>query len=228
MIRGVEASRRGMAFEQVRTDVIADNLANLNTPGFKRSTAVGEEFGTALLHRLENTPSGPDGSPAVGPLGLGSVLAEAAVDMAQGELVATGMPLDVALLVPGQFVYMGPAGPGYTRSGAFHRDASGQLVTADGYPVLVNGAPVGAGAGTLRVEEDGTVVADGVAVGRLDIVGGTGEVRLAVGSLERANVDLAQEMTNLITALRSYQANQRALQWQDQTLSLAANEIGKV
>lgn len=228
MIRGVEASRRGMAFEQIRTDVIADNLANLNTPGFKRSTAVGEEFGAALVHRLENTPNGPEGSPAVGQLGLGSAHAETALDDGQGELVATGAPLDVALLVPGQFVYMGPAGPGYTRNGAFHRDATGRLVTADGYPVLVNGAPVGAGAGTLRVEADGTVVADGEAVGRLDLAGGTGEVRLAVGSLERANVDLAQEMSNLITALRSYQANQRALQWQDQTLSLAANEIGKV
>ncbi|HEY8347891.1 MAG TPA: flagellar hook-basal body protein [Symbiobacteriaceae bacterium] len=227
MIRGVEASRRGMAMEQVRADVIADNVANLNTAGFKRSTAVGTEFGAALMHRLENTPLGPQGSPEVGPLGQGVELTEVAEDPSQGDLVATGNPLDVALLVPGQFVYLGPTGPGYTRNGAFHRDSAGRLVTAQGYPVLVNGRPVGAGAGTLRVEQDGTVWADGEPVGRLDLVGGT-EMRLAVGYLERANVDLAQEMSNLIITLRSYQANQRALQWQDQTLSLAVSDLGKV
>ena len=225
MIRGINASRYGMQWEQNRTEVIADNVANINTAGFKRSIAAGTEFGEILLRRLSS--SGDPVAPAIGRLGQGAQLAQVAVDSSQGALEQTDRPLDVALVGPGEFVFMGPGGPGYTRQGSFQRDASGTLVTGEGHPVLVNGAAVGAGAGEFSVLEDGTVLVDGVAVGRFDLRGGEA-TRFVSGALERPNVDMAHELTNLITSLRGFQANQRALQAQDETLAKAVTEIGRV
>jgi flagellar basal-body rod protein FlgF len=229
MIRGVGASRMGMLAEQNRTEVISNNLANLNTNGFKRSVAVGSEFEQLLLFRMGDALSAGDGAaPPVGRLGQGATISMVAPDESQGTLVETGNPLDVALQGPGAFLFQGPGGPGATRNGAFHRDSLGRLVTAEGDPLLVGGVPVGQGAAALSIQEDGTVVADGAPVGQLDITGSTGPVRLVLRSVEQANVDMAQEMTDLIVAMRSFQANQRAMQAQDETLERAVSEIGRV
>lgn len=227
MIRGFFASRSGLAWEQSRSDVIANNVANVNTSGFKRGVAVGAEFGQVLLKRLGDQLGAVTQAPQVGVLGSGATLDRIAVDNTPGAVEVTAQSLDVALEGPGEFMFLGPAGPGYTRAGSFHRDASGMLVTADGFPLLVGGAPVGAGAGTLQIIEGGTVIVDGKNAGTLDIRGGSA-ARIRTGGLERSNVDLAQEMTDLITALRSFQANQRALQMQDQTLEKTVTEIGRV
>jgi len=226
MIRGIAASRAGMAWEQTRADVIADNVANLNTHGFKRSVAIGAQFGEMLLHRIDGQAS--DGNaPAVGPLGHGAVLVQVATPRTPGGLQPSDSPLDVALTGEGEFTFATPAGPGYTRSGSFHRNQDGTLVTTGGHPVLVGGRSVGAGAGSLVIRPDASVIVDGEPVGRLDIRGGAA-TRLEVGALETSNVDLAQETTDLITALRSFQVNQRALQVQDQILAKAVSELGRL
>lgn len=216
-----------MAWEQVRTDVIANNVANVNTNGFKRSVAVGSEFAQMVLQRLGDALSNSDDSPEVGKLGHGAALAEVVQDLAGGALLLTESPLDVALVGPGEFTFQGPDGPGYTRDGAFRLDSAGRLVTSDGYPVLVGGTPAGSAGQSLSIQTDGTVLIDGAPAGRLDIRGGA-ETALAVQALERSNVDMAQELTDLITALRAFQVNQRAMQMQDQTLSRVVTEIGKV
>lgn len=216
-----------MAFEQIRTDVIANNVANVNTGGFKRSVAVGAEFSQMILQRLGDAVAKEGEAPEIGKLGNGAALEAVVQDFMQGALEQTDNPLDVALLGPGEFTFLGPQGIGYTRNGAFAQDGAGRLVTAEGYPVLVGGAPVGGPGQTLSIEPDGTVLVDGAAAGKLDIRGGVG-TPLAIRTQERSNVDMAQEMTDLITALRSFQVNQRALQMQDQTLSRAVSEIGKV
>lgn len=226
MIRGMGASRAGMAWEQTRADVIANNVANLNTHGFKRSVAVGTQFGEMLLRRMDDQAS--EGSaPAVGPLGHGAVLTLVATDQATGSLLPSDSPLDVALTDVGEFTFQTPAGPGYTRSGSFHRNQDGTLVTTEGFPVLVGGRSVGAGARSVVIQADASVMVDGQSAGRLDIRGGA-DTRLAVGALESSNVDLGRETTDLITALRAFQVNQRALQVQDQILAKAVSELGRV
>jgi len=227
MIKGIGASRAGMAWEQARTDVISNNVANINTDGYRRSVAVGREFGSILLRRMGDRLEEGSKEPVVGQLGQGAALAEVVVDQKGGALRFTDQPLDVALMGPGEFTFAGPTGLGYTRIGSFQQDATGQLVTAEGYPVLVNGSPVGAGSKSLKIRDDAGVEVDGKFVGRLDIRGGA-TTRLEVGVLEGSNVDLAQEMTDLITSLRSYQLNQRALQIQDQTLSKAVSELANL
>ena len=219
------ASKSGMAWEQTRTDVIADNIANVNTDGFQRKVAVGKEFGEMLLRRLGDKRT--DG-PSVGSLGSGAVVDQIVTDERQPSILITERGLDVALEGPGQFTYQTANGPAYTRDGRFQRDASGQLVTAKGETVLVNGAPVGQGATSLTIGADGVVSLDGQEAGRLDIQGATADTRVRPGALEASNVDLAQEMTDLITALRAFQINQRALQVQDQTLAKAVNDLANL
>lgn len=225
MIRGVGASRNGMVFEQSRLDMIANNVSNVNTGGFKRSVGVGAEFGQLLLRRWGDAERE---APSIGQVGEGAVLREVTADDTPGPLEVTGRPLDLALEGPGEFTYLTAAGQtGYTRNGSFSRDSQGLLVTAEGYPVLVGGAPVGMGAGELSISPDGLVLVDGQAVGRPDIRG-AGLTRIKSGALEQSNVDLAQEMTDLITALRSFQANQRVLKAQDETLARAVSDIGRL
>lgn len=225
MIKGMGASRAGMSWEQTRTEVIGNNLANINTDGFKRSTAVGAEFARVLIHRLGDQSTEAQ---AIGDLGHGAIAAAITADLTQGELQQTDQPLDAALVGPGEFTFQTPQGPGYTRSGSFRVSAEGILVTAQGFPVLVGGAPVMAPGRAFSLREDGALLLDGEPAGFLDLRGADPSTRLAVGALERSNVDLSREMTDLITALRSFQVNQRALQMQDQTLQKAVTELGNL
>lgn len=231
MIRGFGASKLGMSVEQSRTDVLAHNLANINTHGFKKSVAVSTEFQTLLLARLDDHTDGK--APTIGELGNGAVLDTVVPLNTQGDLVRTDRALDFAIEGAGQFVAQGPNGLVYTRNGAFHQREDGTLVTADNYPVLFrdaagNLAPIVSAGALPEIRHDGAVIVGGQMVGRLEIDGATPQTRLHSGTLEASNVELAKEMTDLIMALRSFQVNQRAMQMQDQTLGRAVSEIGKV
>ncbi|HYG58614.1 MAG TPA: flagellar hook-basal body complex protein, partial [Symbiobacteriaceae bacterium] len=190
------ASRAGMIWEQTRTEVIADNMANLNTDGYRRKVAVGTEFGDILLRRLGDKRT--DG-PRVGSIGSGAVVDQIITDQRRPSLLVTERSLDAALVGAGAFTYQTATGPAYTRDGRFQRDVTGQLVTAKGELVLVNGAPIGQGATSLEIGPNGVVMVDGQPAGRLDIQGGTAETVIQAGALEASNVDLIQEMTDLTT-----------------------------
>lgn len=227
MIKGIQASKSGMAWEQTRSDAIAHNVANVNTDAFKRSVAVGREFEALLLERLGDAPPGGEKPPAIGQVSAGAALDQITADQSDGAIRTTGRELDLAILGPGEFTYQTPAGPAYTRNGAFHQDRDGQLVTTEGFPVLMDGAPLRARGQNVTIGADATVYLDGVAAGRLQIRG-TDSPRIQTGALESSNVALAQEMTNLVTALRSFQVNQRAFQMQNQTLEKVVSEIGRL
>ncbi|MEW8976802.1 MAG: flagellar hook-basal body protein [Symbiobacterium sp.] len=232
MIRGIEASRSGMAVEQLRTDVLADNIANMNTTGFKRASATSVEFDQMLLHRMEDpTDAGPQ---PVGILGNGARVDQVVVDERQGDIYETGRPLDLAIEGPGYFLALRLDGSLYrTRNGAFQRMADGTITTVEGYPLLVEDAeggraPLVVPDGEPAFAADGTVLVGDQPVGRLALDGATAETRLHARHLEASNVDLAKEMSDLIVTLRAYQVNQRALRAQDETLERAVTEIGKV
>lgn len=231
MIRGFGASKLGMAAEQTRTEVLANNLANVNTNGFKKSVAISSEFQTLLLQRMNDSTDG--GPVTVGELGNGTVVDQVLPVNLQGVITETGRPLDFAIEGPGQFVTQGPAGNILTRNGAFHQRDDGTLVSVDNLPVLMRTnagdlVPIVAAGFTPEIQPDGAVVVNGRVVGRLEIDGATRATKIHGGALEASNVELAKEMTDLIVALRSFQVNQRAMSMQDQTLGRAVSEIGKV
>jgi flagellar basal-body rod protein FlgG len=134
--RGLFIAAAGMLADQLRQDVIANNLANATTPGYKGDRAVGEEFNSLLLNNLQT------GAP-VGQLGTGARIADVVTDGSQGALRHTDNTFDLAISGDGYFAVQSAAGTRYTRDGAFTLDNRGQLSTSKGEPVLgADGRPV--------------------------------------------------------------------------------------
>lgn len=171
MIRGLYTSATGMQQDAQRLEVIANNLANANTAGYQRDTVVSQPFHDMLIQRINGSAPAPlQAAPTIGRLGLGAFTVMTATRLKDGSLRETGRELDVALLGSAFFSVRTPNGVMYTRNGSFTQDAAGRLVTADGHPVLVNGAPVGAPGARLRINEQGQVLVNDQLAGQLDIV----------------------------------------------------------
>src|SRR5262245_29246441 len=136
MIRSLWISKTGLDAQQTNLDVIANNLANVSTTGFKRSRAVFED----LLYQTLRQPGAPSSDQTQVPTGLqvGTGVRPVATERihTQGNLQQTGNTLDLAINGQGYFQVQLPDGTtGYTRDGSFHVDAQGQMVTSNGYLV---------------------------------------------------------------------------------------------
>jgi flagellar basal-body rod protein FlgG len=134
MMRALNTAASGMAAQQTNVDVIANNLANVNTTGFRKSRAEFED----LIYQTYRTPGGSVGDNQKLPTGIqigeGVRTVSTTQLHIQGSLLQTGNSLDVAIEGNGYFQVTRPGGQiGYTRSGNFKTDAEGRLMTADGY-----------------------------------------------------------------------------------------------
>jgi flagellar basal body rod protein FlgG len=216
---------------------ITSNLANANTAGYKRRMNV---FSNELERQLAPTEStGWDGG--------GTVESELAVDFSQGALEQTQRPLDMGLSGPGFFVIETPEGPLYTRSGCFYVNPRGQLTDASGRVVAGRGGPLivpnTAGEAQINVAHDGTVSVGGQAIGQLNLVEfetlqrlepagagcfrapedlapqGAAKTTVQQFYRESSNVNVVQELVNLITVTRMYEANINAIRAQDEQAS---------
>lgn len=147
----------GMEAQQLNLNTIANNLANVNTPGFKRSKI---EFQDLLYQkpRSSGTDSGGGNLVPTGiEVGNGSRVAATAKVFSQGQLTSTGEKLDLAIQGDGFFEVQRPDGTlGFTRAGTFKLNAQGQVVTTDGMPVLSGFQQIPSGA-AVSVSEDGQV-----------------------------------------------------------------------
>jgi flagellar basal-body rod protein FlgG len=139
-MRALSVAATGMDAQQTNLEVIANNIANINTTGYKRARA---EF-TDLLYQSERAQGVPNrANQAIVPeganIGLGVQTSAVRNIHTQGELTQTENPLDVALIGRGWFQIEAPDGTTlYSRAGAFNQNADGQLVTIDGYAVVPN------------------------------------------------------------------------------------------
>ncbi|HIJ80668.1 MAG TPA: flagellar basal-body rod protein FlgG [Desulfuromonadales bacterium] len=157
MIRALWTAASGMQGQQKSIDVIANNLANVNTTGFKRSRA---DFQDLMYQNLKST-----GSPATNAtqvptgiqIGLGTRLAAVSKIFNAGDFTQTGNELDMAIEGDGFFAITLPDGTtGYSRAGAFKRDSTGQIVTSDGNP-LSPSITIPSNATKINIGSDGTV-----------------------------------------------------------------------
>ena len=159
-MRALAIAATGMSAQQLNTEVIANNIANINTTGFKRARA---EF-TDLLYQAERTAGTPGRGnqnfiPEGAQVGLGTRAAAVRNLHIQGALTNTGNKLDVALNGRGWFQVSNAAGEQfYTRTGAFNKSATGQLVTSDGYTVQP-GITIPVNATDVVINESGQVFA---------------------------------------------------------------------
>ncbi|MEX2288671.1 MAG: flagellar hook basal-body protein [Planctomycetaceae bacterium] len=229
MVPGLYSAASGLDVAALNQDVIARNLANSDVPGFRRGQVSFGSFEGAL---------GQFGGVSVGTSTPGTTDAVMHTDFAPGSFQHTGNPLDVAILGEGFFVLEGSSGPLYTRNGVFHLSAEGQLVSGSGLPVQGGGGPITipkeAPLSTVRIMSDGSVSANGVQVGKLQIVDFSDKDQLTSvgttafsatnssaaqpvasiveqGSRELSNVNAVEELTRMIINMRLYEAAQRAL-----------------
>jgi flagellar basal-body rod protein FlgF len=227
MDSGLYIAASGMLSEMVRQEQISNQLANVNTPGFKAEGNVQEGFGELLLH---NTKTGAQ----VGSLSLGAEISETPVELTPSPLHETGEPLDFGIEGEGFFAVNTAQGVRYTRNGQFTSNAEGVLTDAQGNQVLgANGAPVRLKAdGTVNAGELGVFNVTGVeAAGENLYMGnaaGAGSSRVRGGYLEESGVNAAQMMTQMISSFRSLEADQKSIQTIGETLSESAGTVGAI
>jgi flagellar basal-body rod protein FlgF len=227
MERGLYIAASGMMAEQVRQDLIAHDLANASTSGYKPDRVASKSFGEMLLSDTRN------GAP-VGSLGLGTQIDKQVTDMSSGAIRDTGEPLDFAVEGDGFFTVRTSGGVRYTRDGQFAASARGTLVTASGDDVLgPNGAPI-------RLGTDGKVATSDLGVVSLTnakrqgdnlftgTAGGAAPGTVRASALEGSGVNPTTTMVDMISSLRAFESGQRVITTIDSTLQKAANQVGSI
>lgn len=238
----IESLVQHMQFQWQRHEILANNLANTSTPGFKRDDLAIVPDAVAAATRSANVLALPAG---------GSLLQW--TDFSQGFVQGTDRALDAAINGPGFFVVETPAGPRYTRAGSFNVRNDGVLVGASGTPVLGRSGPITIASGKVSIGAGGEVLDDGRLVDTLRVVdfprpyrfvkegqglfapvdpavqpdAATG-YEIAGGALEASNVGTVQMMVTMIDVLRTYEAAQRAMQAVEEANQHATSDIGKV
>lgn len=159
MMRALTTAATGMVAQQTNLDVIANNLANANTNGFKTQRAEFQDLMYQTFRASGATNGGQATLPAAAQVGLGSRFAATTTNFAFGTIQATGNPFDVAINGEGFFKISMPDGTtAYSRDGSFKPDANGLLVTNDGYP-LDPQITVPTGATAVTIAPNGTITA---------------------------------------------------------------------
>jgi flagellar basal-body rod protein FlgG len=237
MLEGLYSAAAGMAAQQLQLDAVSNDLANINTDGYK-SERVG--FNDLLYNKVNQ--AGTETTAGSG--------AEARIlgrSQGQGALKETGNPLDLAIEGDGYFQVTDSAGAvTLTRDGAFGVDAAGQITDSTGNrlspPIKL---PAGVTASDLRISSDGTVTAGEKKLGTIKLVTVTAPDQLATegggllkptaasgsphaasgqihqGALEDSNVDVGKDMATMMTAERAFQMSSTAIQNESQMMAIA-------
>ena len=239
MDSGYYAACAGMAAQTQALELVANNLANLDTSGYRGQQATFRSLVAGNPNVLQNPVNA-----AVNDYG---VLGGSRTDLTSGSLVTTGNPLDLAVAGKGFFVVKSPEGTLYTRNGSFHRTPAGRLVTAEGDAVLGQQGPVELPNGQVAVSSDGTVSVDGAIVDTLRIAEFSPTTSLTAagnamytapdgsalpaasssirqGMIEASNVSPVEGVVQLITIQRNAEMMQRALTLFDSQLNQTAAE----
>lgn len=258
MYYGIQLATSGALTGLYRTDVLSNNLANLNTVGFKPDYAFTRERDSARVEDgLFNVPS----NELLEKLGAGAHMAPNAVDYSQGNLTQTGNPFDFAIRGDGFFVLRSLADGGasevnLTRDGRFAQDSSGRLVNANtGLPVMSEqNSPIELSiTGAISVAADGTISQNGEVVAKLQLVdiqnrdllkkGGNGVFRVssqAFGQsipatgvveqrmIEESAVNAIEAMMGVQSAAGSVGTNFTMISYQDRMMDRAINTFARI
>jgi len=245
MNSGMYPAVSGSIAAMQRMDIISNNLANINTPGYKKDKMSFE----GLLAGSANPPAVPQGSTADPILQKANIY----IDYANGPTTQSGNPLDVALNGDGFFTVTTPDGPAYTRQGNFRTSADGTLVTMDGYPVQgAGGAAIHIQGSHVEIDAKGLITVDGAQSGSISVVDfekpyaltkigsalfvptdpqtptQAAKGQIMQGHLEGSNVESISEMVQLIETNRYFEACSKVIQNFDALASKAANDLGRV
>jgi flagellar basal-body rod protein FlgG len=252
VIRGLYTAASGMLSAMRRMELVTNNLANAQTVGFKQDRSALSTFDEVMILQ-DGTPSSTTANTELGQLGMAAVAEEPMIDFTQGVIQETNRDFDLALEGPGFFTVRTPDGIRYTRDGSFTRDAFGRMTNTEGHLLLdTANNPITIGGGKMTVDEDGTVRVQDQEVAKLAIVEfsleqplkkvGTNQfsprnegdqpafsagTSVHQSSIEVSNLDMAGAQTTMLELQRAYQASQRLIQYQDEMVGRAVNEIAK-
>ena len=234
MLNGLYSAAAGMIAQQTRIDSLANDIANVNTVGYK-------QLRLGFRDLVYNQEAGMR-------VGAGSALVDGGREFTAGAFMASGSPLSVAIAGPGFLQVRLPDGRiAQTRNGDLHVDAGGELELAGGQrlvpPIRL---PHGTSPDDVSIAQNGTITAKGNVIGRLSLVDVPAESKLTPigdslflpnaasggatavtgstfqqGYLEASNVNLADAMVNVIDAQRSYQLDAKVITTQDQLMEIA-------
>lgn len=237
MDRAIFVALSGAVSQEKRIEVLAENLSNVNTPGFKKQKPLFE-----------------DAMPKAVPLRVFSRSKGLTTDLSQGVTEKTERPLDVAILGDGFFSVETPLGIRYTRDGGFRVSREGALTTGEGYKVQGENGEIRLSGSNVVIEGDVTIREkgeNGAVLNRIRLVSfsnpsvlkregnyfaavgvpagaPTGAAELIQGSLESSNVNPVRAMTTMIEAVRSYETQAKLIQTVDDMTRRAVDEVGKV
>jgi flagellar basal-body rod protein FlgF len=254
MLTGLYTSGSSMLARSTRQDLITNNIANGEVPGFKRDGIFLKELGETRRKMSGAYPAWRQARVAGG-----------FVDFSQGTLKQTSSRGHLALQGPGFFHVRTPQGDAYTRNGEFSINRNGTLVTNLSYPVLdETGRPIQLDGPDFVVNDGGEIMEDGEVKATLAIhdfekdedglykdpdgltrlerkqngfflpkpginrVGITGDTKVMQGFLENSNANPISQMVDMVELFRTYEADQRAIQAQDDTLRRAVNDLGSI
>ena len=246
MSGGMYLAAAGALVQQMRLEMLSNNVANINTIGYKAEKSV---FSVPPETPAAENESARGPHPSLSPYAPPFLTV---IDFSQGAIRQTGNPLDVAIDGDGFFSVQTPQGVQYTRQGSFTLNADGVLVTQDGYPVLGEGGEISLEEGIVEIDEQGTVYVDGDDVGRLQITEladarslkkvGNGRFAMSTtaapgirpentflrqGHIEAANVNPVQAMTEMIETSRAFEAYQKVIQSADEATSKSISDVGR-
>ena len=247
MIKGIYSTEASMRPKTARLEVLANNLANINSTGFKRDRV--------FVQMLKESPDGSsDGRGEID-----GVDVDRFVDMREGSVLQTDNPLDVAIQGQGFFVIETPQGTRYTRNGNFTLSTDGAIVTTEGYSLMGAEGKIRfpdldrLAAEKIKISQSGQISLGDQQVAKLRIVEienpeqlqkdhqslfmthesqkvneiPADKVAVRQGFLEESNVNGIEEMIAMIELSRSFETDQRAIKAQDATLDRSL-DIGRI
>ena len=252
MIRGMYMAAMGMLNDMYKLDKISNDLANVDTAGYKKDRAAFRTYMEGLMTADVYDPIRGRKLLPIGKLEGAVVLDEVRPVMTEGVLEKTGNPLDLAITGKGFFRVEKNGETLYTRAGNFKLDNNGYMMTSDGgYLLDENGEKIKID-GDLEIQEDGTIYVNGKKMTKISLYGfdhpeklekvgytyfketkESGEpkkvrVGLKEGYVERSNVNALREMVGMIKALRHFEISQRVVTTSDELLGKLMNNVGSL
>ncbi|MDD4155550.1 MAG: flagellar hook-basal body protein [Candidatus Cloacimonetes bacterium] len=240
MIRGIYNSSSSMQYLQEKMDIVANNLANVNTAGFKRSGVLFNQHMVAEQAKQRNQNKDP--------LPEGNIISY--IENTQGAVKETGNPLDLSLTGKGFFSIQTPEGKAWNSEGSFTLDSMGYMTTMNGDYLMGDYGPIQVNGEKFSISDNGDVMVDNNVVNKIKIenfdlndvvqIGDNllkskddnlqlvkSDALVKQGYLEISNVSIVKEMVEMIALHRQFQANEKAIKTNDEALNKAVNNIAR-
>ncbi|MEW6602193.1 MAG: flagellar basal-body rod protein FlgF [Nitrospirota bacterium] len=235
MYKGIYLALSGAVLKRRNMDLFAQNIANANTPGYKKERISFKDYIVPVDNKRDLTPDGR----------VMADLSKRIIDFSSGTIQRTGNALDLAINGEGFFALEGNR---YTRNGNFMISSDGYLATKEGVKVLGDGGPIAMQVGNIEISPSGDVLVDGAPSGKVSVVnfsdtgvlkkvgagmfetaeaGSDVTAQISQGFLEQSNVNAIQEMVQMMASTREFESYQKIIQSFDEAASKTINELGK-